>query len=100
MAEAVAALQHLDAAAAHELVGGELVDPLAVEFDRALRHLAALGMQQVGDGLQGRRLAGAVRAEQGDDAALGHGERDAFQHEDHVVVDDLDVVDREDGFDG
>ncbi len=45
---------------------------LAVEHDRALGDLAALGMQQVGDRLQRRRLAGAVGAEQRDDAALRH----------------------------
>ena len=41
------------------------------------------------------RLARAVGAEQRDDAALGHLERHALEHQDHVVVDDLDVVDRE-----
>ena len=41
------------------------------------------------------RLAGAVGAEQRDDPALRHLERHALQHQDHVVVDDLDVVDRQ-----
>ena len=69
----------------------------AVEHDRALGDLAALGVQQVGDRLQRRGLAGAVGAEQRDDAAPRHVERHALQHEDDVVVDDLDVVEREDG---
>jgi hypothetical protein len=39
----------------------------------ALGHVAALGAQQVRDGLQRRGLAGAVGAEQGDDLApFGH----------------------------
>ena len=33
MAEAVAALHHLDAAAPHEIVGREAVDALALELD-------------------------------------------------------------------
>ena len=96
MAEAVAALHDLDAAAADELAGREPVDARAHELDGALRHLAALRQQQVGDGLQRRRLAGAVGAEQRHDGALGHGQRHALQHEDDVVVDHLDVVERED----
>ena len=54
-------------------VGGvERVDALAGKGDRALGHLAALGAQQVRDRLQRRRLAGAVAAEQRDNAALRH----------------------------
>ena len=72
-----------------------LTRPLALELDRALGHVAALGPQQVGDGLEGGRLAGPVGAEQADDAALGHLQGDALQDQDDVVVDDLDVVDGE-----
>ena len=72
MAEAMAALHDLDRAAPHEVVGREPVDALALEQDRALGHLAAFGAKQVRDRLQGRRLAGAVGAEQRDDAALRH----------------------------
>ena len=50
---------------------GDSLHPLAVEHDRALGDLAALGTQQVGDRLQRRRLAGAVGAEQRHDAASG-----------------------------
>ena len=39
-----------------------------------------------------RRLAGAVGAEEGDDAASGHVEADAPEDEDDVAVDDLDVA--------
>ena len=43
-------------------------------MDRAARR-----MQQAGDGLQQRGFAGAVRADDGDDLAVVHGERHAFQ---------------------
>ena len=44
----------------------------------ALGHFAALGLQQVGDRLQRGGLAGAVGAQQRDDAALGHRQRNPF----------------------
>src|SRR5260221_13309318 len=43
MAEAVAAFHHLDDAAAHQVVGRELVDALSRIGDAALGDLAALG---------------------------------------------------------
>ncbi len=82
-------------AAADDVGGVEPVDAGAGKADRALGHLAALGAQQVGDRLQAGRLAGAVGAQERDDAALRHRQRDALQHQDDVVVDDLDVVDGE-----
>jgi hypothetical protein len=100
MPEAVAAFHHLHAAAPHQLVRRTRLHLLAIEHDRALGDLATLGMQQVGNRLEGRGLAGAIGAEQRHDAALRHDERDALQHEDHVIVDHLDVVDGEDGFGG
>ena len=100
MGEAMAAFHHLHAAAPHQLVRRARLHLLAVEHDRALGDLAALGMQQVRDRLQGRRLAGAVRTEQRHDPALRHLQRHALQHEDDVVVDDLDVVDDEDRLGG
>ena len=75
--------------------GLDAVEALAAEADVAARDLAFLGLQQAGDGLQRGGLAGAVGAEQGDDLALRHRQRQAAQHEDDVVVDDLDVVDLE-----
>jgi hypothetical protein len=96
MAEAVAALHHLDAAALHQFVRREPVDALALELDAALGDVAALGAHQVGDRFQRGRFAGAVGTQQGDDAALRHLQRYALQHQDDVVVDDLDVLDRED----
>src|SRR5947209_10633705 len=93
--EDVPALHHLDDSALDDLGRVLPVDRLRLELDRALRHLTALGPEQPGDRLQGRALAGAVGPEKGDDAPLGDAERHPFQHEDHVVVDHLDVVDRQ-----
>src|SRR5439155_933801 len=65
-------------------------DVLAVEQDGAADRL-----DQPGDGLQERRLASAVRAEQGDDLALGHIEVDT-EEDLHLVVGDVDAPARED----
>ena len=87
-----AAFHHLEDAAADDLVGIDAVDALAVEDDLAAGDFAVLGLEQSGDRLQRRRLAGAVGAEQGHDRALRHLEAQAAQHQDDVVVDDLDVA--------
>ena len=71
---------------------GGAVDALAVELDRAVGDLALLGVEEPGDRLQGGGLAGAVRAEERDDLAPRDLEREPLQDEDHVVVDDLDVL--------
>ena len=70
-----------------------LVEALAVERDRALRDHAVVDVEQAGDRPQRGGLAGPVGAEQGDDLAVGHDQREAAQHQDHLVVDDLEVGD-------
>ena len=75
--------------------GRHLRNVTPIELDRALRDIASLGMQQIGNRLQRRALTGTVGAEQRHDAALGNGERDALQHQDDGAVDHLDVVHRE-----
>src|SRR5687767_6952859 len=103
MLEAMPPFHHLADAAAHQLSRAGAIDALAAEGDLSLGDLAALGAQQVGDRLERGGLAGAIGAEQRDDAALLDLERDALQHEDHVVVDHLDAVHRQHGhafFDG
>src|SRR5438132_313737 len=57
----------------------------------------AFGAEDAGDSLKRRGLAGSVGAEQGRDPAWLGAQRHAAQHEDHVVVDDFDVVEREHG---
>ena len=72
----------------------------AGEADVAARDRAVLGLQQAGDRFERGRFAGAIGAEQGDDLAFRHLEAEAAQHQDDVVVDDLDVVDREQAVSG
>src|SRR5690606_7092914 len=49
-------------------------------------------LEQVRHRAQRSRLAGPVGAQQRHDAAFGHLQRHSFQHQDDVVVDDLDAV--------
>jgi acyl-CoA reductase-like NAD-dependent aldehyde dehydrogenase len=93
--EAVAAFHHLHHAALHQVGRGEVLDALAAQLDAALGDLAALALEQVGHGAQRGGLARAVAAQDGHDAAFGHLQRHALEHQDHVVVDDLDAVDVE-----
>ncbi len=71
------------------------VDPLAVEHDLAARHPAILGLEQPGNGFQRGRLAGAIGAEQRHHRPAGDVEAEPAQYEDHLVVYNFDVVDRE-----
>ncbi|MCY1371169.1 hypothetical protein D9M69_583010 [compost metagenome] len=91
----MAAFHHLDQPALDQLGRRQRLDALAAQLDGAFGHGAAFAREQVAHGAQRGRLAGAVAAEQRDDAAFGHGQRHALEHEDHVVVDDLDAVDVE-----
>src|SRR5450755_2029957 len=93
--EAVPTLHDLADAHPHQLVRRQLVDAPPLKLDRALRDVTALRGKQIRDGLQRRGLAGAVGSQQGDDFPLWNLERDALEHENDVIVDDLDVVDRE-----
>jgi len=86
---------HLHHAALHQVGGAEVLDALTAQLDAALGDLAALGLEQVGDGAQGGGLAGTVAPEHGGDLALGHVERDALEHKADVVVDDLYAADVE-----
>jgi hypothetical protein len=63
-----------------------------LEFNCALGDFTALGLEQVGDSLQRCRLARSIGAEQRDDAASRHIERHALEHQDHVIVDHLNVL--------
>src|SRR5438034_1035186 len=87
-----AALHDLRDAQLDDLFRPSVVDPLAVELDRAPGDLTPLGLEEAGDGLERRALAGPVGPEQGDDPLLRHIERDSLEDQDGPVVDDLDVV--------
>ncbi len=73
-----------------------MVDALAAHLDAAFGDFAALGFEQVRDRAQGGGFAGAVAAQEGGDLAVGHLQRDALEHQDDVVVNDLDAVDVDD----
>src|SRR5690606_4908180 len=87
----------VEQAAPHEAVRRVVRHRLAVETNRAGRDRPVLQRQQARYRLQRRRLAGAVGAEERDDLATLHGKRQAAEHLDRLVVDDLDVLDGKDG---
>ena len=93
--EDVPAFHHLHDAAPDDLRRVFSLDGLPEKLDAALAHVSPLRPQQSRDGLEGGALAGPVGPEEGDDASLGDGERHPLQHEDDVIIDHLDVVDRE-----
>ncbi len=68
------------------------IDPHPFKLNRPLCDLPSLCFQEVGDGLQGGALSSPVGPEEGDDRPLGNHERDPFQDQDNVLVDDLDIV--------
>ena len=90
-----AAFHHLEDAAPDDLVRIDAVDLFTGEADVSARDRAVFRLQQAGDGFERGRFAGPVGAEQGHDLAFRHLEAEAAQDQDDVVVDDLDVVDRE-----
>jgi hypothetical protein len=97
--EHAAAFQHLGDAQLHALGRRQRVDVLAHEVHLAAGDLAALGLQQPADALQRGALAGAVGTQQRHHAALRHVQRHALDGQRHPVVDDLDVVQGQDGSD-
>ena len=74
---------------AHDRLGSQAVDALAVERDAALPDAS-----EAGDRAQDRGLAGAVGADQRDGLPLPQLDRDAFQRIDVIVV-ELDVAESE-----
>ena len=96
--EQPSSLHHLGNAVADDARRGAVVDVDPAETDRSFRDPAALGRQQPGDRPQHRRLAGTVGTQQCDDRPGGHVEADAAECDDHIAVDDLQVLDRQHGF--
>jgi hypothetical protein len=82
-------------AAPHQFVGREVMYVLATEADRAVLKHAFLGVENARHRLQERRLAGAVGAEQSDDAAFGNRNADVADRLDGVVIDDADIAEFE-----
>jgi hypothetical protein len=71
------------------------VDAVPVEGHLAFGDLALVDVEEAGDGPEQRGLARPVGAQQGDDLAFGHVEGHTPEHEDDVVVHDLEVADGE-----
>jgi len=95
MLEHAATLEHLGDAERGDVERAHCIDASFAELDRALGDLAALRMQQIGDRLQRRCLARTIGAEKRDNSAPRHIQRYTLQHEDDVIVDNLDIVDRQ-----
>src|SRR5262249_27979078 len=83
------ALRHVGDAPVDDLVGGNADQALALQRDGP-----GPRREEAGDGLQRRRLPGAVRAEEGHDLPLVDGEGRALQGVDLAVV-DVEVRDLE-----
>ncbi len=98
MFEAVPAFHYLDNTPLYQFGRTERVDTVTLEFDTALGNVATLGAQQGGNRLQRGGLSRTVSPEQGDDALLGNFERYAFQHQDDMIVNDFDVINRQQDF--
>ena len=82
----VAAFRHQRDAGKRALVRGEPRDVFAAEADRARAR-----RQQSRDGAQGGRFSGAVRADQRDDLALVHLDRDAAADR-QLAIGELEVL--------
>ena len=67
------------------------VNNIEVIYDHVILVLKGVSLDVPKGGIVA--LLGAVGAEQGDDAAARHVERNALQHQNNAVVDDLDIVD-------
>ena len=79
----------------YQLIGREMMHVLISEPNRAVLEYAFLGIENPRHRLQQSRLAGAIGAEQGDDAAFGNCNADVADRFDSVVIDDADVAEFE-----
>ena len=66
------------------------IDALAIQLDDAPRRLVG---QEAGDGPEQGRLAGAVRAEHGEDLAALDLQRDTAEGADAIEIERLDALD-------
>ena len=87
--------EHLLDSQCRDLAGGHVIDGLSVELHRALGDFTVMHVEQAGHRAQQRGLARSIGAEQRDDLAFRHSQADSAEHLDHVVVDDLQIVHRQ-----
>ena len=85
--EHMASFGNMGKARFHDFMGAHALDALAL-----VDHIAGLGFQQAGDGLQGGGLTGTIGTDQGDDLALIDLEGNALDGVDVAVV-NVDVID-------
>ena len=74
-----------------------VLDAPALEDDRAFRDPRVVDAEEAGDRAQQGGLAGAVGAEDAHDLPGRDGQRDALHRGDGALVDDLELVDGEQG---
>ena len=94
----MAPLHHLNHAALNKVGGGEVFDALAAQLDGALGDRATLALQQIGDGAQGGGFTRAVASQDSHNFAIGHLQGNTLEHQNHMVVDDLNAIDIEHNF--
>ena len=95
--ENLVALGYQDEPAARQLVGRAARDGRAQEHDAPVDDLSVVGAEEARDRPERGRLAGAIGAEERDDRARRHAERYSLDRRRDVVVDDLEVLQLEDG---
>ena len=98
MLKTVTTFHHLNHAPTHQFIGRQAVYILSLKSYGPFGHITALSAQQVGNRLERGGLARAIGAKQGYNASFHDFERDPFQHEDHMVIDHLNVVDHQQRF--
>ena len=88
----MAAFHDLHHATLHQISGRQVFDPFPAQFNRALGYRAALTGEQVGYRPQGGGFARTIAAQNRHDASLGHLQRHTLEHQNDVVVNDLDAI--------
>ena len=93
--KAVPPFHDLHHAALHQIRGRQVFNALTAQLNTALGNFATLALEQIGHSAKRGGFACAIATQDGHDATLRHLQRDALEHEDHVVIDNLDAVDVE-----
>ena len=85
-------------ASLHQVGGGEVFNAFASQLNRALGNRTTLALQQIGDGAQGGGFTRAVAPQNSHNFAIGHLQGNTLEHQNHMVVDDLNAIDIEHNF--
>ena len=95
LTEDPSALHHLTDPGLDDLGRGEPTEILSVEGDPALGDPPAVDVEEPGHGSNHGGLTGPIGAQERDDGPFGDLEADPLEHENHVLVDNLEVLDGE-----